>query len=96
MATQMLNDGVSIAVVVSRLAHARASTTLNVYAHAAGGDVMRSDWSRGWSMAYEWMRVEVEMQALLLAQSFDKSAWSCVTTSIGSGDSWIAKVGEHP
>ncbi len=30
MATQMLNDGVPIAVVASRLAHARASTTLNV------------------------------------------------------------------
>ena len=39
MATQMLNDGVPIAVVASRLAHARASTTLNVYVHAVpGGD----------------------------------------------------------
>ncbi len=39
MATEMLNDGVPIAVVSNRLAHARASTTLNVYAHAVpGGD----------------------------------------------------------
>jgi integrase len=39
MATQMLNDGVPIALVASRLAHVRASTTLNVYAHATpGGD----------------------------------------------------------
>ena len=39
MATQMLNNGVPIAVVATRLAHARASTTLNVYAHAVpGGD----------------------------------------------------------
>jgi integrase len=39
MATEMLNDGVPIAVVANRLAHARASTTLNVYAHAMpGGD----------------------------------------------------------
>lgn len=39
MATEMLNDGVPIAIVASRLAHARASTTLNVYAHAVpGGD----------------------------------------------------------
>ena len=39
MATQMLNDGVPIAVVAGRLAHVRASTTLNVYAHAVpGGD----------------------------------------------------------
>jgi hypothetical protein len=35
----MLNDGVPIALVASRLAHVRASTTLNVYAHATpGGD----------------------------------------------------------
>jgi integrase len=39
MATEMLNDGTPIAVVSGRLAHARASTTLNVYAHAVpGGD----------------------------------------------------------
>jgi integrase len=39
MATEMLNDGVPIIVVADRLAHARASTTLNVYAHAVrGGD----------------------------------------------------------
>ncbi len=39
MATEMLDGGVPIAVVSSRLAHARTSTTLNVYAHAVpGGD----------------------------------------------------------
>lgn len=37
MATQMLDAGVPIAVVAGRLAHARASTTLNVYAHAVPG-----------------------------------------------------------
>lgn len=39
MATQMLAAGVPIATVAQRLNHARASTTLNVYAHAIpGGD----------------------------------------------------------
>lgn len=39
MATQMLAGGVPIATVSQRLNHARASTTLNVYAHAVpGGD----------------------------------------------------------
>jgi integrase len=39
MATQMLSAGVPIATVSQRLSHARASTTLNVYAHAIpGGD----------------------------------------------------------
>jgi len=39
MATEMLNAGVPIPIVAARLAHARASTTLNVYAHAVpGGD----------------------------------------------------------
>jgi integrase len=39
MATQMLEAGVPISVVSGRLAHARTSTTLNVYAHAVeGGD----------------------------------------------------------
>jgi integrase len=37
MATEMLDGGVPIAVVSNRLAHARASTTLNVYAHAVPG-----------------------------------------------------------
>jgi integrase len=37
MATQMLDAGVPIAVVAGRLGHARASTTLNVYAHAVSG-----------------------------------------------------------
>jgi integrase len=39
MATQMLAAGVPIVTVSQRLNHARASTTLNVYAHAIpGGD----------------------------------------------------------
>ena len=39
MATQMLDVGVPVPIVAARLAHARASTTLNVYAHAVpGGD----------------------------------------------------------
>ncbi len=37
MATQMLGAGVAVPVVSARLAHARASTTLNVYAHAIPG-----------------------------------------------------------
>ena len=41
MATQMLDEGVPVPIVAARLAHARASTTLNVYAHAVpvGTDV---------------------------------------------------------
>src|SRR5215468_8488910 len=39
MATQMLAAGVPIVTVSQRLSHARASTTLNVYAHSVpGGD----------------------------------------------------------
>ena len=39
MATEMLAAGVAIPIVSARLSHARASTTLNVYAHAVpGGD----------------------------------------------------------
>jgi integrase len=39
MATEMLAAGVAIPIVAARLSHARASTTLNVYAHAVpGGD----------------------------------------------------------
>jgi integrase len=39
MATEMLAAGVPIATVSQRLSHARASTTLNVYARAVpGGD----------------------------------------------------------
>ncbi len=39
MATEMLDAGVPVPIVAARLAHARASTTLNVYAHAVpGGD----------------------------------------------------------
>ena len=39
MATQMLDAGVSIPIVAARLCHARASTILNVYAHAVPGGV---------------------------------------------------------
>jgi integrase len=39
MATEMLDAGVPLPIVAARLSHARASTTLNVYAHAVpGGD----------------------------------------------------------
>jgi hypothetical protein len=37
MATEMLDAGVPVRIVAARLAHARASTTLNVYAHAVPG-----------------------------------------------------------
>jgi len=37
MATEMLAAGVAIPIVAARLSHARASTTLNVYAHAVPG-----------------------------------------------------------
>lgn len=37
MATQMLGSGIAVPVVSARLAHARTSTTLNVYAHAIPG-----------------------------------------------------------
>ena len=42
MATQMLTVGVPIATVAHRLSHARASTTLNVYAHAVPGHDRRA------------------------------------------------------
>lgn len=42
MATQMLGSGVAVPVVSARLAHARASTTLNVYAHAIPGADVRA------------------------------------------------------
>jgi integrase len=39
MATEMLDAGVPLPIVAARLSHSRASTTLNVYAHAVpGGD----------------------------------------------------------
>jgi integrase len=41
MATQMLAGGISIATVAQRLNHARASTTLNVYAHAVPGEIAK-------------------------------------------------------
>jgi site-specific recombinase XerD len=37
MATQMLAHGVAVVTVSQRLGHARASTTLNVYAHCIPG-----------------------------------------------------------
>lgn len=44
MATQMLAAGVPIATVSKRLSHARASTTLNVYAHSVPwGDRMAAE-----------------------------------------------------
>ena len=49
MATQMLDAGVPIPIVAARLCHARASTTLNVYAHAVpGGDQLAAEalWRR--------------------------------------------------
>jgi integrase-like protein len=49
MATQMLDAGVPIPIVAARLCHARASTTLNVYAHAVpGGDRLAAEalWRR--------------------------------------------------
>ena len=49
MATEMLDAGVPVPVVAARLAHARASTTLNFYSHAVpGGDLLAAEalWSR--------------------------------------------------
>ena len=49
MATEMLDAGVPVPIVAARLAHARASTTLNVYAHAVpGGDTVAAEtlWQR--------------------------------------------------
>lgn len=44
MATEMLAAGVAIPIVAARLSHARASTTLNVYAHAVpGGDRLAAE-----------------------------------------------------
>ena len=44
MATQMLDAGIPIPIVAARLCHARASTTLNVYAHAVpGGDQLAAE-----------------------------------------------------
>jgi hypothetical protein len=37
MATEMLGQGVAVPTVSQRLGHARASTTLNVYAHRVPG-----------------------------------------------------------
>lgn len=49
MATHMLDLGVPVPIVAARLAHQRASTTLNAYAHAVlGGDEMAAEllWER--------------------------------------------------
>ena len=49
MATQVLDAGVPVLIVAARLRHARASTTLNVYAHAvSGGDRLAAEalWGR--------------------------------------------------
>jgi integrase len=49
MATQMLDAGVPVPIVAARLCHARASTTLNVDAHAVpGGDRLAAEalWRR--------------------------------------------------
>lgn len=49
MATQMLDAGVPVPIVAARLCHARASTTLNVYAHVVpGGDRQAAEtlWQR--------------------------------------------------
>jgi integrase len=49
MATQMLDAGIPIPIVAARLCHARASTTLTVYAHAVpGGDRLAAEalWRR--------------------------------------------------
>ena len=44
MATEMLDAGVAVPIVAARLAHPRASTTLNVYAHAVpGGDRLAAE-----------------------------------------------------
>ncbi len=44
MATEMLDAGVPVPIVAARLAHARASTTLNAYAHAVpGGDRLTAE-----------------------------------------------------
>ena len=45
----MVDAGVPLPIVAARLAHARASTTLNVYAHAVpGGDRLAAEmlWQR--------------------------------------------------
>ena len=49
MATQMLDAGVPVPIVAARLAHARASTTLNFYGHAVPvGDLVAAEtlWMR--------------------------------------------------
>jgi integrase len=42
MATEMLAAGIPISTVSQRLNHSRASTTLNVYAHAVPGSDRRA------------------------------------------------------
>jgi hypothetical protein len=62
MSTQMLAAGVSIATDSQRLSHARASTTLNVYAHSVpGGDRQAAEtrrhspsWAARTTLARRW------------------------------------------
>lgn len=67
MATQMLNAGIAVSVVSARLAHARASTTLNVYAHAIpGGDVQAAQLISGIVNAGREDRAETAQRERLL------------------------------
>jgi integrase len=63
MATQMLDAGVPIPIVAARLCHARASTTLNVYAHAVPGGDRR---------AAETLWQRVDRAGSALSSSFDE------------------------
>jgi integrase len=68
MATQMLDAGVPVPIVAARLAHARASTTLNVYAHAVpGGDRIAAEmlWRRVEDAKSEHKRSEVAGEPLV-------------------------------
>jgi integrase len=59
MATGMLNLGVPVPIVAARLCHARASTTLNVYAHA----VPSGDRAAAELFASVWRQQPVEVIA---------------------------------
>ena len=59
MATGMLNLGVPVPIVAARLCHARASTTLNVYAHA----VPSGDRAAAELFASVWRQQQVETSA---------------------------------
>ena len=83
MATEMLAAGVPIATVSQRLSHARASTTLNVYAHSVpGGD-----------------RMAAETLARILAANVSKSRWPRRTGLEFPGDPrWVdvRRIGRRP